>query len=379
MRTAFLGALFYGALVGCVGNSADNTPEKIPIVLIEETEEIAAEPTPTLDPVATPRPYRLRPGELVLASSPGDIPAIFANDNLFVSVEQGDLEWFDEEPVMGVEINGDARAYPVRILSLHEIVNDVVGGQPIAVTWCPLCYTAITFNRVLDRELTFGASGYLFHNNLVMYDHQSNTLWSQVLGEGIKGAYRTERLEIIPSVLTTWAAWKQTYPETKVLSAIQMGMLAEDVIDPYAGYYTSGAPGLGGQEELDERLLPKALVVGLRAAKIARAYALVDIITAGVINDQIDLLPVLLVYNVDFQTVFTYDRRVGERTLVFSLDEDTGNLRDIETDTVWDAKSGVALAGELKGETLVRLSAPLVFWFAWSDIHKGTELYVLSE
>ncbi len=381
MQRVFFGLLFYGALVGCVGISADNTSAGATIVVIEdeETEVIVAEPTPTLDPVATPRPYRLRPGELVLASSPGDIPAIFANDNLFVSVEEGNQEWFDEEPVIGVVINGDARAYPVRILSLHEIVNDVVGGQPVAITWCPLCYTAITFNRVLDRELTFGASGYLFHNNLVMYDHQSNTLWSQVLGEGIKGAYRADRLEIIPSILTTWADWKLAYPDTKVLSALQMGMLAEDVIDPYAGYYTSGAAGLGGQEELDERLPSKSLVVGLRAAKIARAYALADIISEGVINDQIDLLPVVLVYNVDFQTVFTYDRRVGVRTLAFSLDEETGNLIDLETNTIWDAKSGLAIAGELEGESLVRLSAPLIFWFAWSDIHKGTELYAFSE
>jgi len=136
---------------------------------------------------------------------------------------------------------------------------------------------------------------------------------------------------------------------------------------------------LGGQEELDERLPSKSLVVGLRAAKIARAYAFADIISEGVINDQIDLLPVVLVYNVDFQTVFTYDRRVGERTLAFSLDEETGNLIDLETNTIWDAKSGLAIAGELEGESLVRLSAPLIFWFAWSDIHKGTELYAFSE
>lgn len=335
--------------------------------------------TPTQDPIATSRPYRLQKGELVLAASPGDIPAIFADDSLFISAQAGDEEWDDKELVVGVEINGDARAYPVRLLSVHEVVNDVVGGQPIVVTWCPLCFTAITFNRVLDRELTFGASGYLFKNNLVLYDHQSNTLWSQALGQGIKGAYSKDRLEILPSILTSWEKWKAIYPQTRVLSWVQMGKRADEVIDPYVGYYTSGAPGLGGQDKLDDRLATKSLVVGMQVAKITRAYPLDLIKEEQLINDVVDVLPIILVYNESFATVFVYDRRVDDRILTFVLDIQIGYFRDTETLSLWDEMTGIAIEGELAGFELTRLASHMVFWFAWSDIHQETEIYARRE
>jgi hypothetical protein len=158
-------------------------------------------------PTSTPRPYRLLPGELILAADDGDIPAIFADDTLFVNVEHGNLEWLADETVIGVTLNDESHAYPIRLLSLHEIVNDEISGHPIAVTWCPLCYSAIVFSRVVDEQiLTFGVSGYLLKNNLVMFDVQSNTLWSQLYAQGLRGAYSRQRLELIPSTFTTWGA-----------------------------------------------------------------------------------------------------------------------------------------------------------------------------
>ena len=135
-----------------------------------------------------PELYRLQPGELVLAASEGDIPSIQTEDSYFVQVEKADLE--DTDLVVGLLI-GVSRAYPVRLLSLHEVVNDRVGDRAIAVTWCPLCYSAVVFDRVVDgEELSFRASGYLLHDNLVLIDHPTDTLWSQLLGQGIKGARR---------------------------------------------------------------------------------------------------------------------------------------------------------------------------------------------
>ncbi|MDH3944621.1 MAG: DUF3179 domain-containing protein, partial [Anaerolineae bacterium] len=242
-------------------------------------------------------------------------------------------------------------------------------------TWCPLCFSAITFNRVLDRELTFGASGYLFRNNLVMYDHQTNTLWSQLLGEALRGAYDRERLEVLPSVLTSWGLWKQSHPDTLVLSAERLGLFADEVVDPYAGYYTSGASGLGGADEADERLSGKSLVAGLRVGKTARVYPLAVVKEQGVINDQIENLPLLLVYNGAFENVFAFDRRLLGQTLTFDETGEPGVLRDRETGTTWDVNTGRALEGELAGQRLMRLSAPLVFWFAWADLHPGSEIY----
>ena len=347
-----------GAPVGTAVASATESPSPS-----------AASPT-----LPTPRPRRLNAGELVLAPDVNAIPAIFAQDDFFVAAAGGDLEWEANEPVVGLVINGDARAYPVRLLSLHEIVNDVVGGEPVAVTWCPLCYSSIVFSRMTDRELTFGVSGYLYYNNLVMYDHQSNTLWSQMLAQGIKGAYRGRRLEILPALLTTWGAWKDEYPATRVLSAERLGVDAAQVRDPYVGYYTSGAAGVAGRTQQDDRLPVKELVVGVSLGETARAYALRDLKARIWVEDRVAGAPLLLLYDEQLQSVLVYLREVDGRELTFELGAD-GALSDVETGTLWDPRSGRALEGPLAPAQLPRVSAPLVFWFAWADIHPGSELY----
>jgi len=296
--------------------------------------------TPTEMPVPTPtlRPRRLLPGELELAASPDDIPAIFASDDLFIGAESN--EWGDDEKIIGVEINGDARAYPIRLLSLHEIVNDVVGEKPVAVTWCPLCYSALVFERVVDgTELTFGVSGYLYRNNLVMYDHQSNGLWSQLLAQGIKGAHRGEYLTVLPSVLTTWGEWKEVYPDARILSAEKMGQDTQNIIDPYAGYYLSGSTGMGGSATIDKRLPAKSLVIGIQVGKETRAYPLEIVEATGKIADGI-----------------------GETSLLLIYDEDIGSVLVYRYDAIGNP---------------IRIISPLVFWFAWSDIHPETSLYAM--
>ncbi len=335
------------------------------------TLEVGAEPAAT----ATSRPYRLQAGELLLAADVDVIPAIFADDDLFVDAQAGDLEWQDEEPVVGVALGGEARAYPIRLLSLHEIINDTLGGQPIAVTWRPLCYSAMVFSRDLGRELTFGVSGYLLYNNLVMYDHQTNTLWSQILAQGVKGALRGERLEVLPSLHTWWGAWKGLHPESRILSAERLGRLSDEIIDPYAAYYTSGAAGLGGPAATDDRLAAKALVVGLAGGGMARAYP-VDLLRArGATNDVLAAEPLVLLYEPVLQTVLVYRRAVKEATLTFQPVSDPALVRDDETGSQWQRATGRALAGPLAGSILSRRAAPLVFWFAWYDLHPETELF----
>jgi len=324
----------------------------------------------------TAQNYRLRPGELVIAANPDDIPAIFANDSLFVDVSAGNAEWVDEEEVIGVWLNGEARAYPIRLLSLHEIVNDNVGGQPIAVTWCPLCYSALVFSRVVEgRELSFGVSGFLFHNNLVMYDHQTDSLWSQVLAQAIKGAYNRESLDVLGATQTSWLAWKTEHPDTLVLSASQMGKQADEVVDPYVGYYTSGAAGLGGQAERDERLPTQALVVGIKIGREERAYTFADLRKLALINDELGGIPILLVYNPKLNSVAAYARLLDEQRLTFEISQEGRSFVDSDTASIWNIELGEAISGPLAGEGLSRLTAPIVFWFAWSDIYPDTDIY----
>jgi hypothetical protein len=311
-----------------------------------------------------------------LAADIDDIPAIFASDNLFIDVEDGNREWDQEELVIGLKINGDSRAYPVRLLSSHEIVNDTVGGQPVAVTWCPLCYSTIVFNRIVDdRELTFGVSGYLYRNNLVMYDHQTDTFWSQLLAQGMRGAMRGQYLETLPSIITSWGEWQQAHPQTTILSAEKLGKSADTIIDPYAGYYTSGSAGIMGVEAADTRLPPKSLVIGLQVGSITRAYPLENVQQERIIHDELNELPILLAYDESLQTVLVYKTTVDGERLSFIRSDEPGFLQDEQTASIWDIKTGTAMGGKFKGQQLPRLVSPLVFWFAWVDIHPDTELY----
>lgn len=155
----------------------------------------------------------------VLSGGPGKdgIPAI--NDPKFISVAEAEAE-LDEE-VLGIflDINGDQRYYPYTILVWHEIVNDTVGNQPVAVTFCPLCGSAITFDRnVNGKVVEFGVSGLLYESNLLMYDSENESLWSQALGRAVVGDDAGTNLDHVPMQLLTFAEFKQKFPEAQVLS-----------------------------------------------------------------------------------------------------------------------------------------------------------------
>lgn len=165
------------------------------------------------------------------------------DDPHLISAAAAEPHMADPEFVIGLSINGDARAYPVNVLSRHETVNDIVGGVPIVVTYCPLCYSGIVFDRrVGEQVLEFGVSGKMVMNDLVMYDRQTSSLWQQMLGEGISGKHKGARLAALPATQTTWGQWRITRPDTHVLD--KEGGYASDA---YSDYYSTGAEGvLGG-------------------------------------------------------------------------------------------------------------------------------------
>lgn len=204
---------------------------------------------------------RLRQGELVLAADASSIPPIDVVDAMRLDPDERPVGWQGEVLVLGVAINGEARAYPVPLLSHHEVVNDVLGGEPIAVTWCPLCYSPVVFHRFAGRERTFEASGYLYRNNLVMLDRETGTLWSQLLGQALRGALRGMRLVRIPAYLTTWSEWQQRHPNSTILANLDHH--GGVVRDPYEGYYRSSFAGLLGAIIADQRLAAKTIVVGV--------------------------------------------------------------------------------------------------------------------
>jgi Protein of unknown function (DUF3179) len=197
-----------------------------------------------------------------LSGGPGKdgIPAI--DEPTFESVEKA-AEWLaDREPVIELEVDDAARAYPLQILVWHEIVNDEVAGSPVAVTFCPLCNTAIVFDRRLDgRVLDFGTTGNLRHSDLVMYDRQTETWWQQFGGEAVVGELAGAELELVPSRIVAWEDFAARHRDGEVLSR-DTGFGRDYGRNPYAGYDdVDSGPFFPAKGADDERLLPKERVV----------------------------------------------------------------------------------------------------------------------
>ena len=228
--------------------------------------------------------------------------------------------------------------------------------------------------EIQGREHTFGVSGKLIMNALVMYDHQTNTLWSQFLRKGVKGDLEDVELDVIPATQTTWETWKELHPDTKVMRTGGLGGY-----DNYAGYYHNNQPGVIGQKNVDDRLATKSLVLGVDFDGTAKAYATADLLNHPVINDTVGGKAALVYMDGATGTALVFDRRVDGRELNFSLQGEPNGiltkLVDDETGSVWSAFSGFAVEGELAGARLERLPSHLSFWFAWNDWYADTELF----
>ena len=309
---------------------------------------------------------------------PDGIPSI--DKPKFVTVQEAGNNFLsDSDLVLGVNINGDTRAYPLLILVWHEIVNDKVGGIPVAVTYCPLCFTNQVFNSTVGNNqiLQFGTSGKLYNSNLVMYDRTSKSLWSQALGEGIVGKYAGQKLQRIPFDIAYWKDWKQLYPSSKVLSK-DTGFSRPYGADPYDDYYTSGQLYFPVSNH-DDRLELKEKVIGLvddvEGKGQYKAYKLQQIETRKVINDEINGKPITL-FSLHPAMVRAYHRIVVEgKVLEFEYNNNSNNkITDKQTGTEWNF-DGEAVNGTLKGKHLTRLPFDEGFWFEWVAFHPQTAIY----
>ena len=226
-------------------------------------------------------------------------------------IRAGEAEWSSSTQVIGIEVEGDARAYPLPVLAAREIVNDVVCGRPVAVTYCPLCLTGLVFDRTLDGQVVeFGVSGKLLMNVLVMYDRETGSLWSQILREGLTGPNKGRTLTVVDSLQTTWATWKRLHPDTLILDVDPRN-------DGYASYYRNADAGVLGDFVQDDRLPTKVVVVGIVVGRTPRAYPLPEAGHGGVVNDVIERTPVAVVFGDDGVTGVVYHRRLGDQLLTF--------------------------------------------------------------
>ena len=303
-------------------------------------------------------------------------------------VSQADADgWLDaREPVIAVALEQpDAailtRAYPLQIMVWHEIVNDTLGETPVLATFCPLCYTAIAFDRRLEPGGTvydFGTTGNLRYSDLVMWDRQTESWWQQLTGEAIVGELTGTRLTFLAAQILGWEAFKAAYPEGDVLSR-ETGHSRPYGTNPYPGYDDIDSRPFLFDGETDGRLPAMERVVGVVADGQAVAYPFPALRETGVIEDAIGGQDIVafwtpgassavdardIVEGRDIGQVGVYRRELGGQILAFSSDGD-GAFADADTGSTWNV-SGQAKSGPLAGERLTPVPHTVVFWFAWA-------------
>ena len=299
-------------------------------------------------------------------------------------------DWIqDPEPGVLIEIEGDARFYPLSVMTRHEIVNDEVGGIPVAVTYCPLCNTALVFDRRFEGEtLRLGVSGLLRNSDLVMWDDVTQTLWQQVTGEAIVGEHAGKSLTPLASAIVRWADFRDTHPDGQALSSDQgFGLVYGS--NPYEFYSSRSRPYNFYSGEIDDRFPALERVVGISVNGIDKAYPFSLINKVRVVHDNLagqelvvfwgasdtaDALDSGLIADaIGIGTGIVYNPFVDGERLTFVASGDT-EFVDNETGTTWSIL-GKATSGELAGEELELLPHRNEFWFAWQAFFPDAEVW----
>ena len=273
------------------------------------------------------------------------IPAI--DEPSFVGVEEAGRWLEPREPVIQVEAGGETRAYPIQVIIWHEIVNDRVGGEPVTVTFCPLCNTAIAFEGgMAGREMDFGTTGRLRFSNLIMYDRQTESWWQQATGEAIAGELTGSELRTIPSPIVSWEDFRSSHPEARVLSR-ETGYGRDYGQNPYAGYDdVDSSPFLYDGPETPGELPPMARVITVDDEDEPVAYPYMILEDSPAVNDSVDGEPVAVFWREgtasaldessidagrDVGSAAVYSRELEGRTLTFR--HDAGKILDEQTES----------------------------------------------
>lgn len=283
-----------------------------------------------------------------------------------------------EEPVFGVQIKDDVRAYPLRLLDWHEMANDVVGSVPVSLAYCTLCGAGVLYRTDTPRgTLTFGSSGLLYESNKLMYDRQTGTLWNQLTGEPVNGPLAGSgiKLEHLPVVVASWGNWRRAHPETRVLS-LETGFERDYTPGKPYGSYFANPETMFPVHQRSKALPEKSWIYALVVGSVPKAYPLDRLAKEGVVNDELGGRNVLLLFEpgaeAQGRTVRAYDR--GDRVFarneraflgaVFLTDQDGQGWR-----------VGEEALTTPDGKSLPRLPGHLAYWFGWFSFYPRTLIY----
>ncbi len=293
-------------------------------------------------------------------------------------------------PVIALETGGEARAYPLAILVWHEVVNDTLGGVPIVVTFCPLCDTALVFERTLGAvTYDFGTTGKLRFSDLVMYDRQTESWWQQATGHAIVGELAGERLTFIAAQITSLDAFEAAWPDAGVLSR-ETGHARDYGRNPYPGYDRADERPFLYKGTIDGRIAPKERVVTVGEGPQAIAFAWSDLATTGIATANVGGRPIVVFWrpgtvsaldealidaSADIGSAGVYRPEVEGRSLTFHRPAGVaGPIVDVETGTTWSV-TGHAIDGPLAGRRLEPVTHGTHFWFAWAAFEPDTQIW----
>jgi hypothetical protein len=313
----------------------------------------------------------------------------------YISAETAKTVFFEHEPVIVIENNGKAKAFPLNILTYHEIVNDDIDGLYFSATYCPLCNAAIVFNRNLnfngkDYLLDFGVSGMLRSSDLVMWDRQTETWWQQFMGEGLVGELTGAKLEMLPAQIISMAEFIENYPDGEVLSKEtgferqqkRYGTNVYEAYDsreiPYERHFT---------EKVDERLPAMDRVIDIQSKGEFKVYPHTTVAKSNVVNDEFNGLNLVLFYQSgtksvldtkdismakDIGSITVFDRVLDGRILTFK--KSGKYFKDDQTNSSWTI-TGKCVNGKLKGKTLTPIRYGNHFAFSWLKFYPESEIY----
>ncbi|HEC66383.1 MAG TPA: DUF3179 domain-containing protein [bacterium] len=274
----------------------------------------------------------------------------------------------DTELVASFHIKDDYRAYPISYMYYHHLVNDTFGNQPVLISFCGICNSAIAFNPVVnDQSLSFGVLGVLYHNDLVMYDRETDSWWVQVTGDGISGNHKGTSLEIIPGMeIVEYSDFKSGHPDGKVLQPVP-GYTSQyqqfDYFDIAEERTRSGRSGAAADYNQ---------VLGVQVRGVAKAYIFDDIEDTKVINDTLNGWSLLILKDPDDGGVRIFRRLLDDRVLDFEVVN--SELKDIQTGSIWNFQGSV-ISGELEGESLLQPDYLELYKFAWEGFYPDTTYY----
>ncbi|MGI9319364.1 MAG: DUF3179 domain-containing protein [bacterium] len=293
------------------------------------------------------------------------------------------------EPVIAVKVGQVSKAYPLQIMTWHEIVNDEINGVPVSVTFCPLCNASIVFDRRLDQQtLDFGTTGLLRMSDLVMYDRQTESWWQQFTGSAIVGELTGMELNRIPSSIISFESFAEASPNGEVLNR-DTGQQRPYGQNPYPGYDDINSSPFLFRGKTDSRLKPMERVLGITIAEQNKIYPFSHVEGKSIIEDKVGDVEVLIVNSgqllsaLDQREIINskqvgqinaWQRQVegGDKILSFRID--SGTLKDVETNSSWDAL-GFATEGPLKGQQLKAVDSGVHFAFAWMAFNPETSIY----